>query len=133
MSRPMRRMRSACCARAANGHAAILLNESMNSRRWIWIAMRPSRRGHATEGTISHLDVLRCGPNDRLGFLTPRSAPACLLAPNADIAIFAGRAAPRRARARPAPIGPPPDRITAADCALFPEPRVRTLGGRPNL
>ena len=61
MSKPMRRMRSACCARAANDHAAILLNESMNSRRWIWIAMRPSRRGHATEGTISHLDVLRCG------------------------------------------------------------------------
>jgi hypothetical protein len=33
---------------------------------------------------------------------TPRSAPACLLPPNADIAMFAGRAAPSGEQARPA-------------------------------
>src|SRR5262245_55519119 len=39
-------------------HAAILLSENMNWRRCI---MRRSRGSHATEGTISRLDVLRCG------------------------------------------------------------------------
>jgi hypothetical protein len=39
--------------------------------------------------------------------LTPRSAPACLLPPNADIAMFAGRAALRGEQARPAWRCPP--------------------------
>jgi hypothetical protein len=30
----------------------------------------------------------------RVQILTPRSAPACLLPPNADIAMFAGRSPP---------------------------------------
>jgi hypothetical protein len=30
---PMRRTRSACCARAASGHAAVLPRSVMNSRR----------------------------------------------------------------------------------------------------
>ena len=49
------------CARAASGHAATPPSAAMNSRRRMRIAMRPSRGGHATEQTISHLDVLRCG------------------------------------------------------------------------
>ena len=35
MSTPMRRTRSACCARTANGHAAALPSPAMNSRRRI--------------------------------------------------------------------------------------------------
>ena len=51
--------------------------------------------------------VLRCEslepPTSLEGqILTPRSAPACLLSPNADIAMLAGRAAPGGEQARPA-------------------------------
>jgi hypothetical protein len=36
-----------CCARAPSGHAdAVLPSKVINSRRPMWIAMRPSRRGH---------------------------------------------------------------------------------------
>jgi hypothetical protein len=35
MSRPMRRIRSGCCARATTGHAAALPTPAMNSRRRI--------------------------------------------------------------------------------------------------
>jgi len=53
----------------ANGHAAAPPMRVAKSRRRMQVAMRPSRGGHATEGTISHLDVLRCGTSNR-----PRSA-----------------------------------------------------------
>jgi hypothetical protein len=45
MRTPMRRTRSVVgCARAASGHAAAALQSvTMNSRRPMWIAMRPSR------------------------------------------------------------------------------------------
>ena len=37
-----------CCARAASGHvAAALPSVTINSRRRMWIAMRPSQGGHA--------------------------------------------------------------------------------------
>ena len=37
-----------CCARAASGHAATAPpSAAINSRRPMWIAMRPSRAGHA--------------------------------------------------------------------------------------
>src|SRR5229473_3239742 len=45
---PTRRMRPPCCARTATGHAATPASVLMNSRRRIWIAMRPSHGGHAT-------------------------------------------------------------------------------------
>jgi hypothetical protein len=42
ISTPMRRTRSGCCARAASGHAAAAPHSvNMNSRRRMWIAMRP--------------------------------------------------------------------------------------------
>ena len=65
MNTPMRRRRVRCCERAASGHAAAAPpSVTTNSRRPMWIAMRLSHGGHATERTISHLDVLRCGiPN----------------------------------------------------------------------
>ncbi len=43
MSTPIRRIRSGGCARTASGHAAALPSVTMNWRRRIWIAMRPSR------------------------------------------------------------------------------------------
>src|SRR6516164_10993885 len=42
---PMRRMRSACCARAASGHAATLPSSKMNSRRF---TQSPRWHGQAT-------------------------------------------------------------------------------------
>src|SRR6516225_7164355 len=39
-----------CCARAASGHVAAPPSAAINSRRRIWIAMRPSHGGHATGG-----------------------------------------------------------------------------------
>src|SRR6516165_1423197 len=39
-----------CCARAASGQATAPPSVRMNPRRRIWIAMRPSRRDHATGG-----------------------------------------------------------------------------------
>jgi hypothetical protein len=94
----MRRMRSACCARAANGHAAILLNEIMNSRRWIWIAMRPSRRGHATEGQYHTWTC--CAAGFQSGLMTawgqfrqigtvPRLTGCPLRSPKADMRTLA--------------------------------------------
>jgi hypothetical protein len=56
----------ACCARGASGHATTPLpSATINSRRRMWIAVPPSQWGHATERTISHLDVLRCGISNR--------------------------------------------------------------------
>jgi hypothetical protein len=73
------------------------------------------------EGTISHLDVLRCGISNRPMTAqgqtpTTRSAPACLLPPNADIAMFADRAA-HWGRARPAGLSWKPKRARRADLA----------------
>ena len=46
-STPTRRMRSACCARAASGHATAPLSTATNFRLAILIAIGPSDRGHA--------------------------------------------------------------------------------------
>jgi len=46
MKTPMRRIRSACCARAASGHAAAPPSSVMKSRRFI--ASRSSRLPHGT-------------------------------------------------------------------------------------
>jgi hypothetical protein len=48
--------------------------------------------------------------------LPARSAPACLLPPNADIAMFAGRAAPSKRRA--SATGPNVPAALAISCAL---------------
>jgi hypothetical protein len=55
------------------------------------------RRGRYQALAKERTMLLRCEslepPMSQLGqILTPRSAPACLLPPNADIAMFAGRA-----------------------------------------
>jgi hypothetical protein len=53
MSKRTRRIPPACCARAASDHtAAALPSVTTNSRRRMWIAMRPSPGGHAIGGDI---------------------------------------------------------------------------------
>ena len=50
-----------CCARDATGHAAAPPSGTINSRRRMWIAMRPSHGGHAMQrGTIPHFDRAVC-------------------------------------------------------------------------
>src|SRR6516162_7538652 len=61
---PTRQSLLDCSACAARGHATTEPTRvRMNSRRWIWIAMRPSHGGHAhaTEGTIARFNWAVCG------------------------------------------------------------------------
>src|SRR6516162_7837592 len=59
---PIRGPAPDCCPRAASGHAAAVPpSAAINSRRRIWIAMRPSHGGHATgeDGITPGLAALR--------------------------------------------------------------------------
>jgi hypothetical protein len=51
-----------CCAPPASGQAAAPLSVAKDSRRAMWIAMRPSRRVRQCNGTtIPRFDCVVCG------------------------------------------------------------------------
>ena len=124
MSTPMRRIRSACCARAATGHAAAAPPSSvMNSRRYHSITS--SARASSDGGTSrpSALAVLRLIDQLVLGRRLHRQVGRLLALE--DAVDIAGRAADTGRRDRP--IG---DQAAGGDEVAFGVDRGQLVPGR---